>query len=358
MDLGGTPDLIHPDTKRQLAGFKNPAMPDGHAEKAGSKAYVDAYANVQRYAKISPRRPQDLHRVGMTMMNALERVTELEKGHEKELEQAAIDLVLGLPEFKAAKEAYEAGDLGIKVTLTQKVNLAGAAEDSEAEEEVDDNYLSSEAAKRRFINMMIQGNAASKLYAYHLAKDVLDKISPELIGLYGALSSAGHFFYWVVPDPRTGGGGGDGPEGDPAGGTRITVEDGVTTIHAEGKTFPMLVHELTKGLMEFLSYPEDEDNENRQKIFKQTDTLKNEPHDLRVGPEIWQQIVRHIGSANAGILPHVYDKLVRLPTTEFNTIMRGLLGNDPQAKAKLDKIIADEKRQQESITVRKLINDE
>jgi len=323
-------------------------MPDGHAEKAGSAAYKTAHANVTRYAGFTPRSPRDMHRVGMTMMNALEKVTALERGHEHELEEAAVKVVLSLPEFKSAKEAYDSGDIDIKVKLVTRVNLSGARADPEGEEEVKaDEYLDGEAQKRRFINMMIQGNAANKIYAYHMAKEELDKISPQLINLYGALSSTGHFFYWMVPDPRDGGGGGD-DHGDPAGGTRITNEDGTPTIHAEGKTFPMLVHELTKGLMEFLSYPEDEDDENRQKIFKHADTLKDEPHDLRVGPEIWNQIVGHIGVANAGIVPHVYDKIVRLPTGEFNQLMKGLLGGDTAAKSKLDKIIAEVKRQQES----------
>lgn len=355
MDFGDTPDMVPPPTKQSIAGFKNAAVPPGHFEKAASKAYKDAYEKLRRYTGQQPRRPQDMQRIGMAMMGALQKVQQIEKGHEADLEQAAIELVLSLPEFSAAKEAYDSGDLGIEVKLTSKVNLDGAREEAEdltpeeekgiaqAAEEID-----TEVQKRRFINMMIQGSSQGKIYAFHMAQEVLDKIDPRLVPLYGTLSSAGHFFYWLVPDPRVGPGGGGG-KGDPAGSARIKLVDGTPTIEAQGVTFPMLVHELSKGLMEFLSYPEDEDDDNRKRIFAKADTLDQEPNDLRVGPAIWEQIVAHIGPANAKIMPHVYDKIVRLPASEFNGLMKGLLADDSAAKSKLDKIIADVKRQQESM---------
>lgn len=170
-----------------------------------------------------------------------------------------------------------------------------------------------------------------------------------MVPLYGALSSSGHFFYWLMPDPGKSGGGGGG-RNEAAGSTRIKLVDGTPTIVAQGVTFPMLVHELSKGLMEFISYPEDEDDEIRKRVFAQADTLDQEPNDLRIGPAIWEQIVSHIGVANAKLMPHVYDKIIRLPTSEFNGLMKGLLADDAAAKSKLDKIIADAKRQQESGT--------
>lgn len=356
MDFGDAPDLVPGETKRSIAGFKNPAVPDGHFEKAASKAYRDAYEKLRRYTGQAPRRPQDVHRIGHAMMDAMNQIIRIERGHEAELEQAAIDLVLSLPEFAAAKEAYDEGDLGIEVKLKRPgqvdtSNMQDSPEDLTPDDEQEIAQVAaeigSEVQKRRFINMMIQGSAQGKIYAYHLAQEKLDAIDRRLVPLYGALSSAGHFFYWLVPDPRVGPGGGGGA-GDPAGAVRIKHVDGVPTIHAEGINFPMLVHELSKGLMEFLSYPEDEDDDNRQRIFAQADTLDQEPNDLRVGPAIWEQIVAKIGPGNAKILPHVYDKLVRLPTSEFNALMRGILADDKASLDKLGKIIADVKRRQES----------
>jgi hypothetical protein len=354
MDFGDTPDLVPPPTKRSIAGLKNAAVPDGHFEKAASKAYKDAYEKLKRYTKLTPRRQQDTHSVGMAMMGALRQVQQIEAGHESDLEQAAIDVVLSLPEFSAAKEAYDSGDLGIEVKLTSEVDIEGAEEEAQdltpeeekgvakAAEEID-----TAVQKRRFINMLIQGSSQGKIYAYHMAQEKLDQIDRRLVPLYGALSSSGHFFYWLMPDPGKAGGGGGG-RGNAAGSARIKLVDGTPTIVAQGVTFPMLVHELSKGLMEFISYPEDEDDEIRKRVFAQADTLDQEPNDLRIGPAIWEQIVSHIGVANAKLMPHVYDKLVRLPASEFNALMKGLLADDPGAKSKLDKVIADVKRQQES----------
>jgi len=364
---GDVPDLTHPSTRRKLSAFKNNAVPDQHAGTAAKAAYTDAYNKLAHYTGLRPTRVQDaFHQVGHRMMQALSQVSRLERGHERELEKAAIDTVLALPEFTAAKEAYESGDLKLKVSLTSQIDLRGAsveAEDLTPEEERHIEQVvketDEEVQKRRFINMMIQGNAGSKLYAYHMAQETLDKIDPRLLKLYGELTSTGHFFYWLMPDEAHAAAhaaSAGGEDAGQAGAVRVGVDNnGKTLITVQGRTFPILVHELTKGLMEFLSYSEDSDDDTRRRVSAAADTLNHEPMDLRIGPAIWQQISDQIGAQHAKLMPYVYDRMIHLPTGEFNQLMRGLLSKDPAAKTKLDRLITDEKRQHESLGVEGLI---
>jgi hypothetical protein len=98
------------------------------------------------------------------------------------------------------------------------------------------------------VNMMIQGNAMNKMQAYHMAQEQINGIDPRLMNLYGVLTSVGEFGYWIFPEDmmKQGMGAGAG-----AGGAAHVNrgEDGVPEIVAQCITFPMLVHELVKGLM-------------------------------------------------------------------------------------------------------------
>ena len=46
-----------------------------------------------------------------------------------------------------------------------------------------------EKAKRRFINHLIQGASKKGHYMYHLVRDELETVDPQLLNLYGVLMS-------------------------------------------------------------------------------------------------------------------------------------------------------------------------
>jgi len=277
------------------------------------------------------------------MMQALQQVSQIERGHEQELEQAAVNLVLSLPEFAAARQAYEAGEIRIRAELTANINLQAAQLDAEDTTDREDlqiaqiaQELDLEVQKRRMVNMMIQGNAMNKMQAYHMAQEQINGIDPRLMNLYGVLTSVGEFGYWIFPEEmmKQGMGAGAG-----AGGAAHVNrgEDGVPEIVAQGITFPMLVHELVKGLMEYVSYDEDMDSETRAHVSGQADTLDNEMMDIKLGPAAWKSIVSQIDDQE--LIPYVYDHLVHLPANQFNQTMQTLLQGGPRSTALLQQII-------------------
>ena len=342
MDLGGAPDFMHPAVRRKMEQHKHPAMPDTHGSVLASKSYVASYNKLAQYLGFRPQHQGDFRRASEMMMQALRRTNAIERSHKGDLEKAAVDLVLDLPEFEAAKQAVESGHMRIDAVLGPP-DLSNASLDAapseQAEEEVDEiaHELDAERDRRRFMNMLIQGNATNKLEAFHLAKEKLDEIDPELIRLYGVLTAAGRFQYWMIPDEmaRMAMEGGEGAGGS----ARIRVEGEVTVIEARAINFPILVHEIVKGLMEYIAYPEDEDDDNRRAILGKTDTLTNEVDDIRLGPSLYQQLADELGTKDAKLMPYVYDKLARLPTSEFNALMRGVLAGDSKAKAQFAKIV-------------------
>ena len=80
----------------------------------------------------------------------------------------------------------------------------GVSED-EAEDDLE-NFMAAfekfdlEKAKRRFINSLIQGASKKGHYMFHLVKDELENINPQLLNLYGVLMSVNDLLYWILPD--------------------------------------------------------------------------------------------------------------------------------------------------------------
>jgi hypothetical protein len=343
INTGEFGDFIDPSHKRRIAAHNPPGMPRGHSEVLASQSYQDAVRKLARYTGITPQGRGDLMQVTQMMMQALQQVAQIEQGHEQELEQAAVNLVLSLPEFAAARQAYEAGEIRIRAELTANINLEAAQVDAEDTTDREDlkvaqiaQELDLEVQKRRMVNMMIQGNAMNKMQAYHMAQEQINAIDPRLLNLYGVLTSVGEFGYWIFPEQMMKQGMG---ERQGAGGAAHVNrgDDGVPEIVAQGITFPMLVHELVKGLMEYVSYDEDMDSETRAHVSGQADTLDNEMMDIKLGPAAWKSIVGQIDDQE--LIPYVYDHLVHLPANQFSETMQTLLQGGPRSKALLQQII-------------------
>ncbi len=376
LDLGDAPDWIDPERKRKITGGQhpfasNPAFPkepgpgaykQGQHPQAGRvRSYAEFLASesypriVQKLRQVlgnrMPRGPHAPMQIMQMMMQAVEQVMEYEQGHEAELEDLAIETVLGLDEFAAAKEAYEAGELNIVATLTRRVDKSDMQLDPEEPEEEKKQELeipqiamelNAEQEKRRMINMMMQGAAINKNHAYYLVRDKLDQLNPGLVNLYAIMMAGGELAYWIMPEDlqRTMMSGGDA-----AGAEKLEFDEGIPTIRAQAVVFPVLIQELVKGLMEYLSYNQESDPETRGHTYGQTDTLANEIEDINYGAPAWRQIIRMIDDPK--MMPYVYRHLVELPTTEFNQRMQQILRGDPEGKRFIDSLINEIRQERE-----------
>lgn len=418
LDLGDAPDWIDPQKKRKIQQGQhpyadNPAFPSekpprragapykddpnradptrSYSELITSHVYPEIIRKVQQYTGQNPRQmnPQQLTGV---MMQAMQQAVRAEANHRPELEQAAVEIVLGLPEFRDAREAIEAGDLKIEAHLLDpqammrqmQQRIQGAAEEEgeeeaepegeqmqvepgeESEEERAELGLDvpeiateydAEAKKRRFVNLLIQGAAINKNYAYHQIADQLRAIDPNILTTYGKLMSIAELMYWMAPEDvfnqmqGSGQGGGGMEEVTPE-------EDGTYTIRAYAMVFPVLIQELAKGLYEFLSHNEDEPEDVRKYAYNKGDTLGGEQWDIMKGPGVWRHLNHLVNQANAGeLMGKIYRHLVTLPTDTFNELMQEILRETPRGREYIQQIAneirgEEEGRQAESAAFR------
>ena len=98
-------------------------------------------------------------------------------------------------------------------------------------------------------------------------------------------------------------------------GSEENIPDGDNyLIKVRGLTFPFLIHEIVKGIYEYLSL-----TSNIREAIKD-DTLEQETIDLIVGPELFKIVMGLIKSENHYLLPLIFKKLLQISLNDVRAI--------------------------------------
>ena len=367
MDPGEGGHLIDPKKRRDIDArktplSKNPAFPEGeYGDKIATQAYGKVLQGAGRAMGQDARnlRPQQIMQALMRTVNL---VVQKEDDYRSELEELAVAIVLDLPEFKDARDAYIDGKLRINAQLLPEMpeemnaqNMANIEPEEPSEEESSDLGLDvpeikaqfdQEVNKRKFINILIQGAAVNKTHAYHLASERLNEIDPDLIKLYGKMTALGDLSYWMKPEDVFG--------GKHGGQESIEVEqddDGedVYTINATAINFPLLIHELTKGLYEVVFHNVIEDPSTRARVYKDADTLSQEEWGIMKGPAVWMHFNHLVNKIDAAqYIPRILNHLTSLSADEFAGVVRSIFSETPEGLRYLKQTVDDIKAEDEA----------
>ena len=257
---------------------------------------------------------------------AMGQLVGMEQQNKQALEKLAVDVVLNLPEFKMFKELVSSGQLKIDAKIAKPDLSNAVAEPPQEEPGLDQeeqqvvNFTknisdaSEDVLKRKFANMITQGNATNKLYLFQLASDALNNINPNFINLYGILSSVVQTSYYSLPVMSLA-----GMDLDNAamGSEEVIPEDDVYTIKARGTFLPYLIHEIVKGLYDYLSM----DITSQENL--DTETLDDEFVDIMSGPQLYTNLTKHIPSKDVEYLPLVYKLLLRENINAIKEVLSG-----------------------------------
>ena len=325
-------------------------------ELLASERYKEVVERVREYTGIQTplRGQQGMMPLAQTMMQAHNEIVRTENQHREQLENLAIELVkkeLGLDDNDFI---FDAKIVGMGEIETDDFNKEEPGEQQPQMDEVDvemDLYddlqtLDLEKAKRRLINSMIQGASKRGHYMYHMVADRVREItgSDRLINQYGILMSVNDTLYWQLSDDMMqammGGG-----EGDPQVGGKESVdrETEPPTIHAKAVNFPILIHELIKGVMEVVAIQgrpkDDEGNEmDFSDVESSEDTLDKEMWDLRLGPAIWKRVRNQFPEETLleedkyRLQLILFSHIIQKPAKEFLVLMKEVLSNSEQGK--------------------------
>tara|TARA_B110000444_G_scaffold260891_1_gene309765 strand:- start:583 stop:1905 length:1323 start_codon:yes stop_codon:yes gene_type:complete len=366
INYGDGSERMSPDIERKLKSQEHPlgghqafpdvdkdGIPDNFEELIASQRFQDVVQKVKDATGVENIDPQTFMSLQPMLMQAAQRILQIESQNKEVLENLAVELVvgeMGIPE----------GDLQFDAKL-EKPNMSGMQQKPKEKKkkkelefpnfEMEDEAakrlqkLDLEKQKRRFINSLIQGSAKKAHYMYHLVNEKLNDINPDLVGLYSIVMSVNDLMYWVMPDME-GMIGGGGAEQAMAGKEELDLETDPPTIKAKGLMFPILVHELYKGVMEYVSahgLPSDPDM--AQEVIGMEDTLPAEVWDLRLGPVIWEKFLEVYpddffdADEQKRIKNYFYFKFVSLEAEQFLSLAKEILSGSQKGKDQVKKMI-------------------
>jgi hypothetical protein len=301
----------------------------------------------------------------------------IEAAHRDELIELAKEASLDDAEVPEGRYQIEAS-LGMPDTGNFRMEPEDDEDEEEEDEEklqfpsfdldelTDEEILELEKHKRNIINALIQGAAKKGHYLFQKpdVKSRLDAIDPSLYGDYLGIMAINDFMYFSMEQmieqmSQTGQGvagkvelgDADDEEGEEG------EEQPDTKIIATGLIFPILCHEIIKGLEEAkgrAGLPSDPGM--REKVLGQTDVLSNEPMQLRIGPEIVEKIRFALPDdvfepQYKGLINFFHVLLYQIEAKEFLEIIGNAISEDSskvgKAKKRFEEIVRDAKQMQE-----------
>ena len=367
IDYGNTPERMDPNLERKLGDpeslyAQNPAMKKGaeDVQRLVSQRFqkvADKLRQVTGIGNLNSKQVQGM--IYQEMMSKLPRIMSIEARHKDELIQLAIDA--SLEEGEVPENTYEIeGFLGESIDASNFRYQPDEEEDEEDDEDedekmiipsfdvedlTDEEELELEKHKRNIINAIIQGAAKKGHYLFQKpdVKARLDAIDPSLYPSYLGIMAINDFMYFTMEQmiemmSQTGQGvagkmsledaddeGGEGGDDDDTPDTKIV---------AEGMIFPILCHEIIKGLEAVKGrYGQSQNPSIRQKVKGAVDLLSNEPMQLRIGPEIVEKIRLALpdemfSESNKGLINWFHISLYQLAAQEFLQLMGDVISTD------------------------------
>ena len=341
-------ERMHPKLEEDLRERKHslgghPILPDSDEYHFEEKLISDRFGEVVRDVK----KHFNIDEIdnGELINNSIKMIRDcinIESGESEELANLAIKMI---------REEYDIPEdmVDIDAELTMKINSDGmklnqtpiTVEGVEFDSHDDIQNANDEVYKRRFINVMNQGAAMRTNHMFHMVDEELTKINPTLPTKYGKLMSSADYMYFIADNIDT----------SPAIlGGKVNIElpkneGDKPKIVAQAITFPVLIHELVKGVMELISTHGLPENEKmREYVIGKADYLKAEPWDMRLGPGLWKKFVAAIPPKDFDLKHYVYGDFVKMPTQEFNSNMREVMAGTKQGKQIIEDIIANIKK--------------
>jgi hypothetical protein len=372
LDYGDRPERMDPNLERKLASpeglyAQNPAMKkkEGDVQRLVSNRFqkvAEKLSEVTGIENLSSQQTQGM--IYQEMMRKLPNIMRIEAAHRDELEQLAIDAALEESEVPVDWYKIEAY-LNREPIDTSNFRMKPEDDEKEDEEEEEneleipsfevedltkDEIFELEKHKRNIINAIIQGAAKKGHYIFQKPdiKARLDEIDPSLYRDYLGIMAINDFLYFSMEQmiemmSQTGQGiagkveldNNDDEEGEEEG-----EETPDTVIKAFGLIFPILCHEIIKGLEEAKGrHGLPKDPEMAQRVMGQTDVLSNEPMQLRIGPEIVERIRfalpdKMYEPENKGLINWFHTLLYQIEAQEFLEIIGNAISEDPSKVAK------------------------
>ena len=348
-----------------LPDRNNDGVPDSFEQIIASKRFKDVIENLKRLTGVRNLSGMNgMMQLQTLVMGASNRILQIQSSHKEYLENLAIDLVkkeTGITDqvnFEA--DLVNPGEIS-KQGMSSKPEEYDEDEiekqfggEEDEEEDFQDDFMSfmnsmenfnAETAKRRILNALIQGGAKKGHYMYQLVVPELDRLNPDLVRLYGVIMSYADYLYWIMPNQQmlNMAGSGEGMMGK----EEVDETTDPPTVKAQATWFPLLIHELLKGVNELvMTQGLPDDPRSAEMVMGVADTLPDEIWDMRVGPIIYEKLVNaypdELFDEDKKIIQfYLKSRIASLSTDEFFKTMKEILAETSKGKQIVDKMVKE-----------------
>ena len=363
IDYGDRPERMDPSLQGKLETGDFPGagseaypsvppdgLPSNFEELIASERFKSVIEKVKNYTGVRNVTPQSFMQLQQMLMGSLQRILQLESQHKEQLEELAVKIVreeMAVPPDAVQFDAkiVGMGEIDTEGMQAQSQEQQTPEQQMDAEEEAMEEFeeFDIEKQKRRFLNQLIQGASKKGHYMFHLVEEELNNISPDLINLYGVMMSINDLVYWIMPDQTTMMMAASGES--VAGKEEIDPETDPPTVKAQGITFPVLVHELVKGVMELLAtqgLPDDPGM--AQRVIDSEDTLVAEVWDLRLGPVIWEKFRESyphdlLQDDKRIVQNYLFSEFANMDAKEMFALAKKILSGGDEGKEELERMV-------------------
>ena len=271
----------------------------------------------------------------MDSMKLLPQIMEAEKPYRDQLVELAKEVLL------KAYPIVEQTGIEIEAELVQPGALNMQQSNEPDEEEVNQFIEKSGIDRRRIINAITQGASIRGTKAFYIFKDLLDVMDESLVEQYNEIIGNAYGIYdddnaiammLAMMSQNSASQGGESE-------VDWDEEEGTLVIKAKAIIFPILIHELVKGLYEILSLQGfSGDAEKNKQIVAKVDKATNEPEDLRYGKFIYDALAKHIIDSPydpTKLRELFFIEVYKLPDTEFHEFIEDSINDDLSPSEKL-----------------------
>ena len=274
---------------------------------------------------------KDLRTVMMQSQTVLNEIVAAEDGYRDELEMVAAQMVT---------DAYPIVDyanikIDAKIVGLNDLDIPNPPpQDDPALPDFGEDDPEKMKAKRRIINGITQGASIRGAFGFMLFKEYIDDINPELVQKYNEILKLAFGIYddenaiAMMLAALAQGAKMQGGESE----MEYDEENQQFVIKAKAICFPMLVHEIVKGLYEIVGTEGfGSDKEKNQAIVGAVDKLSNEPRDLQYGKFIYDAISKIYNDSNIDdprVRELFFAELYKTPDDEFFPFIENAINDE------------------------------
>ena len=257
---------------------------------------------------------------------------EAEKGYRDHLEFLAADIVT------QAYPIIDYANIKIEAEIVDMSNIQISPPNEDEEDPASPDFGEDDPeklkAKRRIINGITQGASIRGSFAFLLFRDYLDAIDDNLVAKYNEILKLSFGIYdneeaiamllAMIAQKQN----------MPGGESEMVYDEDEDqfVIKAKAICFPMLVHEIVKGLYEIVGTEGfGSDKAKNQAIIGAVDKLENEPRDFQYGKFIYDSISDIYNNSNINdprVRELLFTEIYKLPEDEFIEFIENAINNE------------------------------